>query len=498
MYYDLTIGQGAAVPASAQTPPSQTQSISDDAKVNHASENAATGAELPWGTWFDDAYDFRDPEGDAVTTAVLNCVAVIETRKRRRRAKDAENYYRITRSILANALRCHYFRDPQCVAFTSGAEQQYYKSTPAWLNGEAMKRTLCLLENAGLVTLTTGRWQEASSTYVATPALLEIAAQHDITVDSLKAERLRPERLVRLYRQKSGNSSLVAFKVTEETEYWTIILTDYNAFIAQQDISLALSAAEQKRWVARWNARREEGGGGAFLRPKVIRPELIQTDLHRCFNNGWNECFMEGGRLYGAWWVNTPGHLRKKITINGQPVIEADFAGCQPRMLYHDRNIDYREDPYELELLTDYARSVGLPDDHYRDAVKMMMQALINGRSSDKLELAPLKYGYSYDPFDPLEVRQMIEEKHKCIKDDFGTAIGLNLQRKDSDLALTIITNLMRRGIAALPVHDSFIVAEEHQHILIEEMDAAYRKAFKGYSPIVKVDGLRFYEDYKL
>lgn len=483
-YYDPNLGQGAAAAASAHLSESQSKNI--NAAANSLSAGKAGGGELPWGTWFDETYDLRDPEGGTFTDEVIDCIAASETRKRKRRPKDAQNHYLITRSILANVLRCQYHRYPPLVAFTSGAGQQYYRSTPVWLNGEAMKRTLTLLERAGLVTVTTGRWGEASSTYAATPDLLEIAACHGITASSLMAHRLNPARLVRLYEQKSGNSSLMAFTPTEETEYWTAQLAEYNAFIAGQHIALVLSGAEQAQWVARWNTKRNDDSG-TIHRPKVIRPELIRTDLYRSFNNGWNEQFMEGGRLYGSWWMNTPSDLRKKITINDRPVIEADYSCCQPRMLYHRRGIEYLDDCYALDPLITYARSIGLPEDHYREAVKAMMQALVNGDSRDKLELAPLKNGYCFDPFEPIDVRRMIESKHQAITDDFGTGVGLHLQRKDSDLALTIITNLMRQGIVALPVHDAFMVAEEHLGSLIEEMEAAYRTMFSGYIPIIKV-----------
>lgn len=483
-YCDPIIGEGAAVSALVPTlaPPWQKLPINPLAAPDPARAKAAPGIELPKGTWFDEAYDLHDPEGDALTTAVL---AFLPSPKR---SDHRANLYCLTRSILANALRCHFHRDPPLVAFTSGAGQPYYQTTPKWLNAEAMRRTIKLLADAGLVTDTTGVWGQASSTYSATAALLELTSQLGIEIDSLMAHRLRPERLVRLYRQKSGNSSPMAFIPTEETEYWTAQLAEYNAFIAGQNIALALSAAEEQQWVARWNAKRHrDREGRAIPRPAVIRPELIQTDLHRCFNNGWNEWFMEGGRLYGGWWINTPGELRKKITINDRSVIEADYSGSQIRLLYLERGIAYRDDPYELEALIAHARASDLPDDHYRDAVKAMMQALINGESKKRLELAPLDDGFSYDPFEPLAVRRMIEEKHTAIADDFGTGVGLHLQRKDSDLALTIIVNLMQQGIVALPVHDSFIVAQEHQEILIGEMEIAYRKMFKGYSPLIDV-----------
>ncbi|MBC2669789.1 hypothetical protein ACFOON_13495 [Novosphingobium piscinae] len=485
-YYDPTLGQGAAPSASAPHAPCQKQSVSPDGHVSSAVNPDAP--ELPFGTWFNEAYDLREPEGAAFTSAILERIAPHERRVRKRRSIDAANHYTITRAVLANAMRCHFYRAPPLVAYTTGAGQAYYKSAPMWLNAEAMRRTIGLLEVAGMVTTATGEWGVASSTYAATPALLELAMQHGITPDSLTVHRLRPERLVRLYRQKSGNSRLVDFVPTEETEYWADLLAAHNAFTASHQIELELSAEEERQWLSRWN-RKRLGDGSNRPRPKVIRPELLQTDLYRSFNNGGTESFMEGGRLYGAWWIGTPKEQRRKITIDGLPLVEADYSCCQPRMLYHLRGIDYVDDCYELEPLIYHARASGLPDEHYREAVKAMMQALINGNSRDKLELAPLKDGHSYDPFEPLAVRRMLEAKHEAISDDLGTGIGLHLQRKDSDLALTIITSLMWKGIAALPIHDAFMVQQRYEAELVSEMENAYRLMFNGYNPIIKVSG---------
>lgn len=79
----------------------------------------------------------------------------------------------------------------------------------------------------------------------------------------------------------------------------------------------------------------------------------------------------------------------------------------------------------------------------------------------------------------------MIEEKHASIADAFGTGAGLRLQRKDSDLALAIITGLRERGVLALPVHDSFLVSEINKRNVISLMRLVYRNMF-NFNPIIK------------
>jgi hypothetical protein len=79
----------------------------------------------------------------------------------------------------------------------------------------------------------------------------------------------------------------------------------------------------------------------------------------------------------------------------------------------------------------------------------------------------------------------MIEKAHPEIADAFGGGSGLRLQRADSDLALSIISNLMETGILALPVHDSFLVENENKDQLMIEMNNCYFNKF-GFYPIIK------------
>lgn len=79
----------------------------------------------------------------------------------------------------------------------------------------------------------------------------------------------------------------------------------------------------------------------------------------------------------------------------------------------------------------------------------------------------------------------MIEEKHSAIANTFQTGAWRRLQRSDSDIALEVITNLMAKGIVALPVHDSFIVTEDKKGALQREMLKVYINMY-GYNPVVK------------
>jgi hypothetical protein len=429
-------------------------------------------AEASRGTWFDPAVGFRDPEGEALTSEVLSSIAAVEKRSRRRREEDQQNHQAIVRAILANGLRCDYYRRPPLVAYGRAAES--YGDGPLWLSGRAMSRTVDLLVDAGLLRASVGKWRSRSSTYGVTDRLRGVAEACGITNHSFTV-RLPPKRLVRL-RQGDSRTPLVAFAQTGETIRWAGRLWAYNAFLAQQDIGLALTAEEEADWVRHWHENRE--GEGVSL----SRPELIQTDLYRQFNNG---SFGEGGRLYGGWWINTPEPLRRKITINGQPTVELDFSGCAIRMLYHERGLDYQDDPYQLAAVEAHEAAAGLPPGHFREGVKAITQALINDDKGGKPERIPLPNRLSFRPrFKRAEVRHLIEAKHAPIGDAFGTGAGLRLQRSDSDLALAIVVDLMDQNIVALPIHDSFVVAASAKEPTIAVMNSRYQRMF-GFPPMI-------------
>lgn len=425
----------------------------------------------PKGTWFDETIDLREPEGTRFTSEVQACLASIQPRQRKRSGSAEANHHKVIRKILANGFRCHLYRDPPWVAYLRKAES--YRDSPAWLSGKAMSRTVDLMAEANLLQTNLGEYGRAS-TYQITQTLHEISGHYGIRDNSLTF-RLPPEKLVRL-RSERPQRVAMDFVASDDTRQWTALLEAYNDFLTQQNIALALSGIEEIEWAARLNAHGINGSGMPFY-----RPERFQTDLYRQFNNG---SFDQGGRLYGSWWINAPKRLRRKITINGEPTVELDFSGCAIRMLYHERGIDYRDDPYFLPLLVAHEEKEGLGTSYYREGVKALTQALINGDSDGKPERAKIA-GFSFKPFTRVEVRRMIEEKHESIIDAFGTGAGLRLQRRDSDLALAIITNMREWGMTALPVHDSFIAPKSYEMELREAMNSIYKEMFAFY-PIIK------------
>jgi len=302
---------------------------------------------------------------------------------------------------------------------------------------------------------------------------LKLFGEHNVHRDSL-VENVPSKRLIRL-RESNRDGPEIAYPDTEETEAWITQLQAYNRFVGSHSLAVDTSDLGVRRWLKRLNDRNK-------LKGMPFRyPELFRTNLFRTFNNG---SFAHGGRLYGAWWTNAPRSIRRSVRINGQETVEHDYSGHAIRMLYHERGLDYEGDPYFIDPLWEHAAKSGLPEDHFREAVKALTQALINSPSGVNPARAKL-IGCSVKPFSKRDVIEMIEAKHSKIADSFASGDGLRLQRKDSDLALSIITNLMDQGILTLPIHDSFLVAHTDEDKLIEEMNFRYLASF-GFLPLIK------------
>jgi hypothetical protein len=199
---------------------------------------------------------------------------------------------------------------------------------------------------------------------------------------------------------------------------------------------------------------------------------IDQRGLWRVFNRS---SFALGGRYYGGAWQGLPKSLRPHLTVDGKATVECDFSGCHVRMLAAELGVDLGDgDIYEV---------VNWP----RDQVKSAMLVLINA-DSRRAAIGRIAQDLGGDVGCYRRAVQLIDAikaRHPGLARAFHSDAGLRLMRIDSSISEMVFARLLARGIVALGVHDSFIVARKNEGELRAEMVSAWR-AQLGTNPEIK------------
>jgi len=205
---------------------------------------------------------------------------------------------------------------------------------------------------------------------------------------------------------------------------------------------------------------------------KYIRPvDFTQKQLYRVFLDGSLDCH---GRFYGPWHVNIPEEYREKILIDGMPVAELDYGYFHPSMLYCLEGLDIP--PGDLYLLPDYPT-----DKPWRNFIKQILLIRINAKSdggaigalrkdwAKKFKKAKKQGKPIPKPPIPLEdpeimgIIKRLRERHAPIQHYFDRPdIGNILMNYDSQIAEQVMLHYAKKGIPALPIHDSFVVPVDY------------------------------------
>lgn len=263
-------------------------------------------------------------------------------------------------------------------------------------------------------------------------------------------------------RLKDAEKKLKDYKDTPSIIEMRKSLTKWNSFLTENHhIDLLLPDSEIETLY-------EKNGEDldAIFHEEKDSPQFVDFErirLYRVFNNG---SFKEGGRFYGGWWQQIPSEKRQFITINGRATSEYDYSNLHPAMLYADAGLPLAGDAYEIDGIE--------PTKHNRKLIKTTFLKLINARKGQRIESpspSSLPSGWSWPA-----LREAIIAKHEPIAEHFRSGAGLRLQKRDAEIAQTVMNRMMERNILALPVHDSFITYHETRGILQEEMRRAYQE----------------------
>ncbi|WP_214471759.1 hypothetical protein [Mesorhizobium sp. dw_380] len=272
--------------------------------------------------------------------------------------------------------------------------------------------------------------------------------------------RAEPLPSIRLKGEKParGSALLLNYEPTDDTMRMEANLRTYNRFLFDHHWLDILISNEEFRDLSRLVDDEPDEFGDEDDRRWDL-DILWRNTLYRVFNNGR---FTDGGRFYGGWWQGVPSRLRRHLTINGYPTAELDYSNMQIVMLYADEGLELEGDAYEIE---------GIPH-AYRKLIKRTVFKIVNAdgqiRSAKKAELP---VGWTWR-----QLMDAVREKHRPIAKYFGTGEGIRLQKRDADIAESVMLTMMDEGTLVLPIHDSFVIEDGRQDRLREVMVAAYRR----------------------
>jgi hypothetical protein len=220
-----------------------------------------------------------------------------------------------------------------------------------------------------------------------------------------------------------------------------------NAIMAEIEVDLV--GPDVQRVGSYWIA------SGTYLLPAAPR-------VRRVFNRN---SFRKGGRLYG-WWQNLSSMDRKYILLNGEPVLEPDYAQIHAQIIYALRGISLIGDAYETG---EFSREWGKKAFNIGINAKNKFGAV--GAVSDELEI---------DRQSASKLLRVIMAKHRQVSDIFCSDAGVGLMKIDADITLHAVKQCQANGIAVLPVHDSLVVPARHAEQAAEIMKAAFDRRFPG------------------
>ena len=391
-------------------------------------------AEAPTGQRSD-----RDLPLSFCWTAATNWTAILDLPPLPMKHQEARN------AILLEAVLAHHWNYP---AVSYGRRRAFYAKKQRYHGSAFMYAivppTVDDLERRGLLECWTApslSYTGVQSTFRASPQLLQAASS------MLMSEIVQvPRELVRL---RDSNKHLLDYRDNRRTDRMRRILAEQNEAIQATSIGLLGRDVNQQDQAI--------GVNGAML-------YLKRKALYRVFN----ENFRQGGRIYGGWWQYAPKADRRQITLDGEPIVELDYAQLHPRLLYWCSGRQQEGDAYTLPGWE-------------RDEAKLAFNVLINANSYPKAVGAIAKDLKGSDRGrQAAQLIAALKDRHRAIARFFHSGAGVKLQAVDADMAERVLVELLKQNVVTLPIHDSFIVQKGHEAILRQAMDAAYERVVSG------------------
>ena len=234
-----------------------------------------------------------------------------------------------------------------------------------------------------------------------------------------------------------------------------------------------------------------------FLAKQEFGQGCVHRGYVRIFQNGDASHFNwdQGGRLYSqppkANYQQQSGAKRLEMTINGSPVVEIDLRASYLTIFHawHGVQLDQHKDPYVIPGLGEEAR----------DIVKLWVAAtfgntaLLRKWPSDLLKNYEEQHGHPLDRkrYRVAKLRDNIIAHHPVLE-RWGQPLNgrvrtwADLMFDESKVIVGTMVALMKMSIPSLAVHDSLIVAQEHEAKTCDVLNSCYFYHLRV-KPLIKV-----------
>ena len=241
-----------------------------------------------------------------------------------------------------------------------------------------------------------------------------------------EAETIR----MRSKRDADKKRTFISYDDTPDVIRQRQLLQRYNAFMAEQDIQIPTPVGLMR---------------DVFMTPRTFTDESWQL----------------GGRLFGGGFQQLSEEDRKRITINGEPVVELDIKSCHATMAFAHVGIDwYAQSNQDL-----YSRleEDGWPRDVVKKAFNIMMNAPSRSLAVGSLKGQQRKTGFLFnDVMTPFKgwsshLVHSIEDAYPEMEDVFYAELGNHFMNKEGNICMAMVEWAAKEQIPLLTIHDGFI-----------------------------------------
>ncbi|MFY0620054.1 hypothetical protein, partial [Shimia sp.] len=267
---------------------------------------------------------------------------------------------------------------------------------------------------------------------------------------------------------KKDKYTRLEYKDTNETKEWRQQLKAYNHLLSNSFIdipTLEEPLLETSRKDIQSSELEEDES-------EFVRIGRERSFTRRIFNrSAWDK----GGRSYGGWWQSLNKDMRFKITIDNEPVVEADFEGMHVAMLYAEAGSELVGDPYTLPGLN----IRNFSPEKLRKVTKKLVLTAINAIDKEpayQAFRAQFKKGDERKKLKNFELEKIMDAflaRHPCLSKSMFSDRGVRLMRKDSEITSLIHQHFTKKNIPVLSVHDSYLVDCKHGEELKQVMSEA-------------------------